>query len=199
MRAAVVLSLVVSLAITACSSPAEPTREPSFEQGSTFPPLSLIGYLDKNSDGKLGVEEYGPVHPADVVHAYPNAELLLVHVAFEWCKYCWEETADQMAWARHYGGRFMSMQIMVETRDGQPGERRLLDSWIQAHKSGLPTMLEPAQTLFAHFGRNASYLLLDPKDGLRVLAVGAGPPQFALVRDTIRDRLGALPPSASPH
>jgi hypothetical protein len=95
--------------------------------------------------------------------------------------------------AKHYRGRFVSIQVMVETRDGEPGERPLLDSWIKVHKSALPTVIEPGRRLFERFGKSATYLLLDPRDGLRVLAVGAGPPQFEVVRNEIGKRLGPLP------
>lgn len=193
--------MIVALVGAACSSSSDDGRqEPSsFEQGSTFRELPLAGYLDRNHDGILTPDEHGPLGPSEVRAAYPAAELLLVHVAFEWCKYCWEETSDQIAWTKHYGGRFVSMQVMVEDRDGRPADRSLLDRWIKNHKSALPTVLEPEATLFARFGKSATYLLLDPRDGMRVLTVGAGPPQFALVREKIRERLGPLPVSASPH
>jgi hypothetical protein len=189
MRFLCALSVVAVLSCSSSSS--EP--EASFERGSTFPQLALVGYLDANKDGSLSADEYRNLRPADVARVYPNAELLLVHVAFEWCKYCWEETGDQLSWTRHYAGRFVSMQVMVETRDGEAGDRTLLDRWKQAHKSALPTLLEPAATLRAHFGQNATYLLLDARDDLRVLAVGAGPPQFEVVRAMIGERLGPLP------
>jgi hypothetical protein len=133
------------------------------------------------------------------VRAYPSAELLLVHVAFEWCKYCWEETGEQIAWAKHYGGKFVSLQVMVETREGREADRALLDRWTLAHHSMLPTVIEPAQTLFARFKRNATYILVAPHDGMKVLAVGAGPPQFETVRKKIQERLGPLPSPSHPQ
>lgn len=176
---------------TLASTPAE--SKASFDQGDRFPELSFDGYLDKNHDRALTADEYGPLQPSAIAMAYPAAEVVLVHVAFEWCKYCWNETDDQLAMTAHYGGRFISIQVMVETREGNPGDRALLDSWIKVHKSSLPTVLEPAHTLFDRFGKNATYLLLDPRDGLRVLAVGAGPAQFEIVRNEIAKRLGPLP------
>lgn len=195
----IALVAVVAMAALACGSSSSEEAKRDFEEGSTFPELSLVGYLDKNADGQLAADEHGPLTPSAIARAYPNADLLLVHVAFEWCKFCWEETPEQIAWAKHYQGRFISIQVMVETRDGEPGQRKLLDSWIAAHHSSLPTVLEPKGTLFAKFGRNATYLLLDPRNNLRVLAVGAGPPQFEVVRSKIAERLGPLPPKTDTH
>ncbi len=189
--------VIASTAVASCSSSTESTAESSFEVGKTLPELSLVGYIDRNKDGNLAGDEHGALRPSDVAKTYPEAQLLLVHVAFEWCKYCWMETTDQLAWVKHYGSRFMSMQVMVEDRDGRPATRALLDGWIQKHKSSLPTAVEPEATLFARFGKSATYILIDPKDGMKILAVGAGPPQFEIVRQKLRERLGPLPPSTN--
>ena len=195
----IAVTLVLSLAIACSSSPSSEAVAASLDKGSVLPALSLVGYVDRNSDAKLSPDEHGPLTPRDLLRDYPKVELVLVHVAFEWCKYCWEETAPQIAWTRHYGGRFVSMQVMVETRDGAQADRRLLDSWTKAHASALPTVLEPAGTLFAKFGKSATYLLLDARDDLRILAVGAGPPQFEAVRTEIAQRLGPMPDATPAH
>ena len=198
-RAVAFVGVLCTLLACSSSSPSagagadSAEAKPSFDQGAQLPQLALEGYLDKNHDGALTPDEYGSLRPSDVVKAYPAAELVLLHVAFEWCKYCWNETDDQIAMVKQYGGRFISLQVMVETREGNPGDRALLDSWIKVHKSALPTTLEPAHTLFDRFGKSATYLLLDAHDGMRVLAVGAGPPQFDVVRNEIAKRLGPLP------
>ena len=128
-----------------------------------------------------------------MLQAYPNAELLLVHLAFEWCKYCFEETDTQIEWVRDYGGRFLSLQIMAQDSEGHVATRDVLDRWIRKHKSALPTTLEPDDTLHQHFGNSATYILLDVKDGLRIIAVGAGPPQLSVAKDEILKRLGPVP------
>lgn len=181
--------------ISCSSSSSDAPAKASLEQGSTFPALSLTGYVDRNHDGALTADEYGPLRPADVQAAYPNAELVLVHLAFEWCKYCAEETDNQLAMLHGYGGRFISLQIMAQDSDGHVATHDVLDRWVRKHKSSLVTTLEPDDTLHQHFGNSATYLLLDPKDGLRILSVGAGPPQFSVVKKKIQERLGALPDS----
>jgi hypothetical protein len=194
-------AFVVVLATVAASGcgTAEERAPESFEQGSVLPDLALVGYVDRNGDGVLTPDEHGPLRARDVVSAHPSAELVLLHVAFEWCKYCWEETSDQIAWSKHHGGRLVAMQVMVQDRDGNPADRALLDSWIDKHESALVTVLEPEARLFDAFGQSATYLLLDARDNLRILAVGAGPPQFDVIRDQIGARLGSMPPRGEAH
>lgn len=193
----IALAAYLALFASACSSFGEdPSAPASYETGSTLPELSLAGYIDKNHDGTLGADEHGPMRPADVAAAYPAAELLLVHVAFEWCKYCWEETTEQIAWTKHYGGRFISLQIMIQDRDGREATRALLDSWTRANQSSLPTAVEAGFSLLERFGQSATYILVAPKEGMKIIALGAGPPQFAAVRDKLRERLGPMPSSS---
>ena len=195
----IALAAYFALSAGACSSFGEDPNAPaSYETGSALPELSLTGYIDKNHDGTLAADEHGPMRPADVAVAYPGAELLLVHVAFEWCKYCWEETTEQIAWTKHYGGRFISLQIMIQDRDGREATRTLLDSWTRAHQSSLPTAVETGFSLLDRFGQNATYILVAPKDGMKIIAIGAGPPQFASVRDKLRERLGPMPSTTQP-
>jgi hypothetical protein len=195
----IALASYLALFASACSPFGEDRVAPaSYEAGNTLPELSLTGYIDKNHDGTLAADEYGPMQPADVAVAYPAAELLLVHVAFEWCKYCWEETTEQIAWTKHYGGRFISMQIMIQDRDGREATRTLVDSWTRANHSALPTAVEMGFSLLDEFGQNATYILVAPKEGMKIIAIGAGPPQFASVRDKLRERLGPMPSTSQP-
>jgi hypothetical protein len=193
------LTSCLALIAGACSPFGEdPDAPASYETGSALPELSLAGYIDRNHDGTLASDEHGPMRPADVAHAYPDAELLLVHVAFEWCKYCWEETTEQIAWTKHYGGRFVSLQIMIQDRDGREATRTLLDSWTRANHSALPTAVETGFSLLDRFGQNATYILVAPKEEMKIIAVGAGPPQFASVREKLRERLGPMPSTSQP-
>ena len=192
--------LIFAIASTSCASSSGPTSSDAgasassggYAEGNTFPDLSLTGYLDKNNDGALTPDEYGPVHPSDVLAANPKAEVLLVHVAFGWCKYCWEETAEQIKMTKGYAGRFVSVQVLVQDRNGDPATQAFQDEWLKINKSAMPTTLEPEGTLFKKFGRSATYLMLDPKE-MKVLVVGAGPPTFGYVKDKIAQRLGPLP------
>ncbi len=193
------LILTLASAASACSASAPspspgdsgaPATNRGFAEGTTFPELSLVGYLDKNHDGALTAEEHGSLRPSEILAANPQTELLLVHVAFGWCKYCWEETAEQIKMTKGYGGRFLSIQVLVEDRNGDPTTKAFADEWIRLNKSAMPTTLEAEGTLRKTFGRAATYLLIDPKDGMKVLVVGAGPPTFGYVRDKIANRLG---------
>lgn len=194
-----VLAAIATLALGCSSSsgstPASSSSPVGFEQGDTLPTLALVGYLDRNHDGKLTADEHGPLTPADVLQANPKTELLLVHVAFAWCKYCWAETKDQLQMTAFYAGRFTSIQVLVQDRDGVAATKALLDLWTTTNMSAMPTVLERAGTLFARFGPSATYLLVDVKNGMSITQLGAGPPTFASVRAKIADRLGPLPPS----
>ncbi len=187
----------ILLAIAGCSATATPSVDAGttseFSEGSPLPEVSLVGYIDRNHDGKLTADEHGAFTPKDVVAANPGVELLLVHVAFGWCKYCWSETPEQIKWTTGYGGRFLSIQILVEDRVGNAATKSFVDEWIDLHQSSLPTALEPSATLFNRFGRSATYLLVDPKNNMKILTVGAGPPTFDFVRTKITERLGPLP------
>lgn len=194
----ILLAAYLALSASACSAFGEDPSPASYEAGSVLPEVSLTGYVDKNHDGTLAADEHGAMRPADVVAAYPAAELLLVHVAFEWCKYCWEETTEQIAWTKYYGGRFVSLQIMIQDRDGREATRSLVDSWTRANHSAMPTAVENGLTLLDRFGQNATYILVAPKEGMKIIAIGAGPPQFASVRDKLRERLGPMPSSSAP-
>ncbi len=191
------LASILLLAVGCGSSPSPapgdsgvvPTQ--GYAVGNTFQDVSLVGYSDKNHDGALSPDEDGSLTAAGVIAANPKAEVLLVHVAFGWCKFCWEETAEQLKMTAGYGGRFISIQILVEDRDGIGATKAFVDEWLRLNKSAMVTTLEPEGSLLKRFGRSATYLLLDPKD-MKVLVVGAGPPTFAFVRTKITERLGPL-------
>ena len=191
------LPLVVAAASAACGSSGTPpegnaaTTE-GVSEGNVLPDFALVGYLDNNHDGVLTPDERGPIRPSDVIAANPNAEVLLVHVAFGWCKFCWEETAGQLSMTKAYGGWFVSIQILVEDRSGTAATDAFVDEWIRLNKSAMATTLEPGGSLFHRFGRAATYLMIDPKDR-KVLVVGAGPPTFRYVKDKIAQRLGPIP------
>ncbi len=188
-----ILLLLGLIALVACGSSSSAPQTTGLEKGDALPDLALVGYLDRNHDGALTPDENGPLTPEDVLAANPKAELLLVHVAFGWCTYCWQETKEQLKMTQGYGGRFVSTQVLIQDRDGQPATKDLVDSWIHINASAMPTALEPAGTLFKRFGPSATYLLVDVKAGTTIIEVGAGPPTFGLVRQKIADRLGPLP------
>ncbi len=190
--------LSLALGVASCSGAPTPapdaaaTSAPDFSEGSTFPDLALVGYTDRDKDGTLSAKEHGALRINDVVAANPTLELMLVHAAFGWCKYCWAETPDQLKWTKGYGGRFLSVQVLVEDRNGDAATVTFVDEWIAAHKSSMTTALEPNATLLKRFGRSATYMLVDPKT-MKILTVGAGPPTFSFVRGKITERLGPLP------
>src|SRR5438477_45499 len=131
--------IAIALAFTlapwgaSCSSSSAPNSPASandgFAEGKTFPEVSLTGYLDANHDGTLSPDEVRPLVPSDVLSSNPKAEILLVHVAFGWCKYCWAETLEQIKMTGGYGGRFVSIQVLVEDREGNPATQAFVDEW----------------------------------------------------------------------
>ncbi len=191
--------LAVTLAASAagCSASSTPSGDAGsaaqFTEGSAFPEVALVGYMDRNKDGKLAADEHGAFTAKDFIAANPSVELLLVHVAFGWCKYCWSETPEQIKWTKGYGGRFLSIQVLVEDRVGNAATKAFIDEWLDVNQSSMPTALEPNATLFTRFGRSATYLLIDPKNDMKILTVGAGPPTFAFIHTKITERLGNIP------
>jgi hypothetical protein len=176
--------------IFACGAePAVAPAAPTFEAGATFPDLALEGYLDRDGDGALSPAEWSALGLSEVIARGPRPEVLLVHVAFGWCKYCWTETRAQVAWTERWGGRFRALQVVIEDRDGRPADRAFLDQWIATNRSALPTTIEPRGTLFARFGRSATYLLIDG-ESRKILEVGAGPPTFDRIHHLLEARLG---------
>lgn len=165
----------------------------TYEKGSVFPDLELVGYLDRNGNEKLTPEEHGAFRVSDVVAGSP--EFLLVHVAFGWCEWCWEEAKEQIRWYRGYGGRLRVLQVYVDDLRGVRADRSDVDFWIEHNASFLPVGVEPKETLFAKFGKNATYLLIDVKNGRTILDVGAGPPAFRRIEGILTEKLGALPPA----
>lgn len=164
----------------------------TYAKGTAFPDLDLIGYLDRNADEKLSPDEHGAFRVSDVVAGSPD--FLLVHVAFGWCEWCWAEAKEQIRWYRGYGGRLRVLQVYVDDLRGQRADRADLDFWIEQNASFLAVGLESGETLYAKFGKNATYLLVDLKNGRTIVDVGAGPPAFRRIEGILTEKLGALPP-----
>lgn len=159
--------------------------------GASFPELQLEGYLDRNGNRAFEADEFGAFRISDVVAKSP--EYLLVHVAFGWCEWCWREAKEQIKWVEGYGGRLAALQVYVDDLRGTRADRGDLEFWIENNKSYLPAGLEKDETLFAKFGKNATYLLIDVKSSMRIIDVGAGPPAFERIRAHLVEKLPPLP------
>lgn len=200
MRVAAVALMGLLLGCSGTDSDPSPAQKDSdaaaapatYGKGSVFPDLELVGYLDRNGDQKLTPEEHSAFRVSDVVAG--SADFLLVHVAFGWCEWCWEEAKEQIRWYRGYGGRLRVLQVYVDDLRGVRADRADVDFWIEHNASFLPVGLEPQETLFANFGKNATYLLIDVKNGRTILDVGGGPPAFRRIEGILTEKLGALPP-----
>lgn len=164
-----------------------------YAAGTVFPDLELAGYLDRNGDEQLTSEEHRTFRISDVIAGSPD--YLLVHVAFGWCEWCWVEAKEQMRWYRGYGGRLRIVQVYVDDLRGDRADRADLEFWIAQNKSFIPAGLEGEETLFAKFGKNATYLLIDVKNRRTIVDVGGGPPAFRRMEATLAEKLGALPPA----
>lgn len=191
-------ALLVAALVTACSAPAAETSildaavaAAPYTAGAVFPNLQLEGFVDRNGDRTLAPEEFGPFRVADVVASAPD--YLLVHVAFGWCEWCWIEAKQQMTWLDGYGGKLRALQVYVDDLRGERADRGDLQFWVTQNKSFVPAGLEREDTLLAKFGKNATYLLVDVKRSMTIVAVGAGPPAFEKIRKLLVEKLGPLP------
>ncbi len=160
-----------------------------------FPEVALQGFVDRNANKSLEPTEFGAFRVRDVLDGKP--EYLLVHVAFGWCEWCWDEAKEQLRWVNAYGARFRALQVYVDNLRGERATRGDLEFWIAQNTSHIPAGLEPDETLFKKFGRNATYLLIDVQNGMKILDVGAGPPAFSRIRAFLADKLGPLPDAAT--
>lgn len=84
--------------------------------------------------------------------------------------------------------------MYVDDLRGVRADRADVDFWVEHNASFLPVGLEPQETLFAKFGKNATYLLIDVKNARTILDVGGGPPAFRRIEGILTEKLGALPP-----
>jgi hypothetical protein len=193
---------IIAAAVVGCGSAATPDTPQNtdaadapvaatYDKGTKFPDLDLLGVVDRNADGLLTSDEFGPFRVSEIVSGSPD--YLLVHVAFGWCEWCWAEAKEQMRWYRGYAGKLRVVQVYVDDLKGQRADRSDLEFWIEQNRSFLPAGLESAETLYAKFGKNATYLLIDIKNGWKIVDVGGGPPAFRRIEGILSQKLGALP------
>jgi hypothetical protein len=176
------MRLMALAVVLACSKP-----ERGLAEGQRLPEAALDGAYDADGNGRVESGEMGPLSLRTILDASAAepARWLVVHVVFAWCQFCATESDVEASWVKGAKGAVRVVQVLVENVEGHEPTQADLWRWIErGHaqpQSAVPVAIDRSG-LYRAGVKEPSFLLVDVKDGLRIVQREAGPGGFAKLR-----------------